>query len=130
MTKFSISNFKFSILLLVTLAMFYGWRTWTRLGDWRNETKLWQTDIATYPDSAYAHFSLGNVYTREGRGKEAIELYQRAFEINPRFAIALGSVARNYQQLGDKDKAREYYQRALQVDPNFWEARALLEELE
>ncbi len=106
---------------VVILTGFYGWRTYQRTGDWKDEARLWTKDIETYPDSAYAYYSLGNVYLAQGNYQDARENFSQAVEHNPQMAVAEASIARTYEAQGDKDKEVEYYQRALVIDPRFYE---------
>ncbi|MFA5932496.1 MAG: tetratricopeptide repeat protein [Microgenomates group bacterium] len=116
-----------AILVLVCGGFFVV--TFLRVGDWKDAITLWQKDIQTNPNNAYAYFQLGEAYVSNGEIDKAIFSYQKAFDINPHFAVAIASKARTYQQIGDKEKAIENYKLAVKADPNFWEGKIILDNL-
>jgi tetratricopeptide (TPR) repeat protein len=78
------------------------------------ESRL-KTLLATHPDAAMLHFTLGNQLVRQGRWAEAQQAYLRAHAHdrgNPDFAFNL---AVSLDRLRRPDEATEHYARALQL---------------
>lgn len=119
------NRYKYYIVLAVlTLAFFYGLRTFTRNADWHDDVTLWQADVRQNPDqNAYARFALGNAFNNKKQYQKAIEQYYKSVEINPGFAVGWASLGRTYADMGKVTEAISNYKRALEIDPNFWEVK-------
>ncbi|HMH20011.1 MAG TPA: tetratricopeptide repeat protein [Burkholderiales bacterium] len=77
-----------------------------------SESRL-KTLIATQPESAHLHFSLGNQYAQQSRWSEAQAAYFKAYSVDPENADYAFNLAVSLDQLRQKKPALEYYQRAL-----------------
>lgn len=69
--------------------------------------------IAAAPDSAAAHFGLGNLYAREGRWAEAQQSYFRAYTSEPDNPDFMFNLAVSLDHLRQPKLAQQYYQQAL-----------------
>ncbi len=69
--------------------------------------------LATHPDSAPLHFSLGNRYAQQSRWSEAQGAYFKAYSVDPENADYAFNLAVSLDRLHQKNLALDYYQRAL-----------------
>lgn len=69
--------------------------------------------IATQPEAAHLHFSLGNQYAQQSRWSEAQVAYSRAYSIDPDNADYAFNLAVSLDQLRQRKPALQYYERAL-----------------
>jgi tetratricopeptide (TPR) repeat protein len=77
-----------------------------------SESRL-KTLIASQPESAPLHFSLGNQYARQSRWSEAQGAYFKAYSVDPENADYAFNLAVSLDQLRQSKLALEFYQRAL-----------------
>jgi tetratricopeptide (TPR) repeat protein len=77
-----------------------------------SESRL-KTLIASQPEVAQLHFSLGNQYAQQSRWSEAQAAYFKAYSIDPQNADYAFNLAVSLDQLRQRKPALEYYQRAL-----------------
>jgi len=77
-----------------------------------SESRL-KTLIATQPEAAQLHFSLGNQYAQQSRWTEAQVAYFRAYSVDSENADYAFNLAVSLDQLRQRKLALEYYQRAL-----------------
>jgi tetratricopeptide (TPR) repeat protein len=69
--------------------------------------------LATHPDAAPLHFSLGNQYAQQSRWSEAQGAYFKAYSVDPENADYAFNLAVSLDRLHQKNLALDYYQRAL-----------------
>ncbi len=77
-----------------------------------SESRL-KTLIASLPESALLHFSLGNQYAQQSRWSEAQAAYFKAHSVDPENADYAFNLAVSLDQLHQGKLALEFYQRAL-----------------
>ena len=77
-----------------------------------SESRL-KTLIASQPEAALLHFSLGNQYALQSRWSEAQGAYFKAYSADPDNADFAFNLAVSLDQLRQRALALEYYQRAL-----------------
>src|SRR5258706_1255100 len=77
-----------------------------------SESRL-KTLIATQPEAALLHFSLGNQYAQQSRWAEAQSAYFKAYSVDPENADYAFNLAVSLDQLHQGKLALEYYRRAL-----------------
>jgi tetratricopeptide (TPR) repeat protein len=82
--------------------------------------------VRVRPDSAAAHYNLGNALFRQGRHHEAVESLQRALAIDPDYALAHDGLGVALYSQGQVVEATNHYRRAVKLDPNNSDARAHL----
>jgi tetratricopeptide (TPR) repeat protein len=81
-----------AVLLALGIAL-HGWRSVTRVPDWRSPESLFLRDVETSPNSAKAQYNAGIVLERAGRYAEAIAHFERAIEImGPRPTMAYNNL--------------------------------------
>ena len=78
----------------------------------------YQQAIEINPNSAKAHYQLGDVYLNLERDLEAIKYYQIAININPSFDIAYYNLGTAYYRQRKWEDAIISYQKALDLNPN------------
>lgn len=76
------------------------------------ESKL-KSLIASNPDSAEAHFALGNLYAQRNRWSEAQQAYFRAYSSEPDNPDIVFNLAISLDHLRQNRLAAQYYQQAL-----------------
>lgn len=69
--------------------------------------------LAASPNTASAHFALGNVYSQQSRWNEAQQAYFNAFAAAPGNADYAFNLAVSLERLGQEKLALDYYQKAL-----------------
>jgi len=77
-----------------------------------SESRL-KTLIASQPESAHLHFSLGNQYAQQSRWSEAQGAYFKAYSVDPENADYAFNLAVSLDHLRQSKLALEFYQRAL-----------------
>jgi Flp pilus assembly protein TadD/mono/diheme cytochrome c family protein len=75
------------------------------------------------PDSAAAHYNLGNALFRQGDRAAAIESLRRALELQPEYALAHDGLGVALYTDGHVTEAVEHYVRAVELDPRNVDAR-------
>jgi Flp pilus assembly protein TadD/mono/diheme cytochrome c family protein len=75
------------------------------------------------PESAAAHYNLGNALFRQERRMEAIESLRRAVALQPDYALAHDGLGVALYSDGRVAEALEHYQRAVDLEPRNAEAR-------
>ena len=75
------------------------------------------------PDSAAAHYNLGNALFRQGRHAEAIESLRKALALQPAYAMAHDGLGVALYAQGQLQDAIRHYERALELDPRNADAR-------
>jgi protein O-mannosyl-transferase len=90
----------------------------------------YQTALRMKPDSALAHFCLGNVFHKMGRIREATEEYRAALALDPNYAEAHYELAYALAQIpGRVPEAIAECQKMLQLRPDDQPGRELLASL-
>jgi len=75
------------------------------------------------PESAAAHYNLGNALFRHGRRTEAIQNLRKALTVDPDHALAHDGLGVALYTEGRVEEATEHYRRAVQLEPRNQEAR-------
>lgn len=78
------------------------------------ESRL-KTMIASQPEAAHLHFSLGNQFARQSRWPEAQAAYFKAYSAESENADYAFNLAVSLDQLQQRKPALDYYQRALEL---------------
>jgi Flp pilus assembly protein TadD/mono/diheme cytochrome c family protein len=82
--------------------------------------------VRVRPDSAAAHYNLGNALFRQGRPAEAVGALRKALAIDPDYALAHDGLGVALYSQGRLVEATGHYRRAVKLDPNNADARAHL----
>jgi Flp pilus assembly protein TadD len=75
------------------------------------------------PESAAAHYNLGNALFRQGRRAEAIENLRKALTVDADYALAHDGLGVALYTEGRVEEAMKHYRRAVQLEPHNREAR-------
>ncbi|MFP4430649.1 MAG: tetratricopeptide repeat protein [Spirochaetota bacterium] len=82
-------------------------------GEWTEAEKAFLELRKSYPDSAFAHLILGNIYYSLGKLDTSVEEYQKAVEIHPEFGIALYKLGVCQYRMGKLTEALESFQQVI-----------------
>ncbi|MGL4597019.1 MAG: tetratricopeptide repeat protein [Bacteroidia bacterium] len=120
----------FFVWPVVLVCVLYSWKTIARNADWESNFTLHTADVKNAPNSARAHFYLGNYVSLDNflqtKSKEeqkkyndlAITELEQSLKIYPKFPEALGQLARVYMRNGANEKSEMYFKKAIEVAPN------------
>jgi Flp pilus assembly protein TadD len=78
------------------------------------------------PDSAAAHYNLGNALFRSGRHSEALSSLRQALALDPNYSLAHDGLGVALHAHGRLAEATTHYRRAVALDPHNADARAHL----
>ena len=93
-----------------------GSRTYLRNADWSSDLTLYQSAVKVSPNSAKAHFNLGNALRDKGKFPLAMEQYRQALSIYNRYAEVHYNKGVLYQEKGQLQLATGSYSAALLAD--------------
>lgn len=102
------------VVLLIAL----GKNTVLRNRDWKSDLTLFQSAVNVVPQSAKAHFNLGNAVRDQGDLQAALPHYHRALGIYPDYAEVHYNIGVVWQDMGRQHDALLAYQNALSVQPD------------
>jgi Flp pilus assembly protein TadD/mono/diheme cytochrome c family protein len=95
-------------------------------GHFDRTAKHFAETVRMRPDSATAHYNLGNALFRAGHRKEAIESLRRAVSLDANYALAHDGLGVALHAEGKLAEASEHYRRAVELDPGNADARSHL----
>jgi len=107
---------RIALAVAVLLLGAYGARTFARNPDWHDDVALFSSAVEVVPQSAKAHFNLGNALRDQEDLERAIASYRQALQIYPQYAEVYFNVGVIYQTLGDLNRSLDAYTQALQID--------------
>ncbi len=107
------------LIVLIMLCLVYGYLTWSRNKDWRNDLVLWTSVLARQPNSVKAHNNLAFYYRNEENYRLAQEHLQKALEINPEYSLAYVNLGEVYMDQEQFEQAIEYFKKAISLRPNY-----------
>lgn len=116
---------------VITVILLIGWTKLTvqRNADWYSDETLFASAVEVAPQSAKAHFNLGNAVRDRGDLQGALPHYHRALWIYPQYAEVSYNIGVIQQALGHMDDALTAYQNVLSVDSthvNAWTNAGIL----
>lgn len=106
---------------LALLLLGYGLRSYSRIGDFRSETALWESAVGAEPFNAFATACLALAHEQEGRLEEAAGIYPRVLLKRPSRHIAFAAcnnVSSVYVRLNKPKKALAWAEKALRIFPD------------
>ena len=95
----------------------YGWLTYSRTGDWKNDAALFGTSRDVLVNGARVHYNRGYLKQQQGLLTEALAEYRRALAINPEYVEALVNIAGLLEGQGKTNEALAHYYRAVALKP-------------
>jgi protein O-mannosyl-transferase len=120
----------FFVWPVVVVCLLYSWKTISRNADWESNLTLHTADVKNAPNSARAHYYLGNYVSLDvflaTKNKEeqkkyndlAISELEQSLKIYPKFPEALGQLARIYMRDGENEKSEMYFKKAIEIAPS------------
>lgn len=112
--------------LLCAVLVLYGFRTWERNEDWRDNETLFRATVVTSPYSAKAHYNLGVAYFRRGAHAEAAREFGTTLRIYPQYSAAAYSLGAIAEMAGHLDDAVRWYEHAMALEWNCFRAHKRL----
>jgi tetratricopeptide (TPR) repeat protein len=110
---------RYSLFVLVTIAIGLGWCTIKRNEDYCSALIMWNDTVAKCPSNARAHYDLGVILTSLNRSQEAIAQYEAALWINPNYAEAHNNLGVVLETIpGRLLDAISQYEAALRIEPD------------
>jgi protein O-mannosyl-transferase len=94
-----------------------GWRVRSRVLDWGDPVRLYQSSLEATPDSPMLLYNLGTVFQQRGDRSGAIKAYSSAVAMRPDDTRILINLAVVSGEAGDKQGAERLYRRAISVAP-------------
>jgi hypothetical protein len=114
-----------------TVVLLYGARTFTRNFDWYNNETLYAATVQSTPECFAAHFNYAAILMADpNKHRLALDELLRAYEIRQDHYPSLVNLTSVYMSLGQPEKARAYALLGLKVQPNGRELRRLLDAIE
>lgn len=108
-----------SILLALSIALFYMWRTFERNKDWKTPVSFYESTIRYMPHSARLHNNLAMAYADSGYLDKAIAEYKKAIILGDYYPQTHYNLANIYIAKGDYESALNELKRSLEIDNNF-----------
>ncbi len=118
-----------TLLLLTLLALFYGWRTYIRNQDFKDDFTLWKNMALQFPSDVQANFITGNYYVEKNQPNLAISHYQKALKIEPDIPEIYFKLGQIYLNLDQKKEAILNFKQAQKLNPDFFAASLELNKL-
>lgn len=118
----SVALRKVLLILAATAPIALGYLTWQENRLYGNPIALYQTTLASNPESWLMHIDLAAALNQAGRPREAIQECLRTLQLKPDLPQAYCAAGNAYQQLGQPNDAIENYRHAIDLNPRYAEA--------
>ncbi|MCD6518946.1 MAG: tetratricopeptide repeat protein [Anaerolineae bacterium] len=86
--------------------------------DWETAISKLEEVLRSTPNSAKAHFLLGNVYAQQDQFTKAEEHFNKALELDPKYVDARSNLGVVYYRQGKLQEAEKAFRTALTQSPN------------
>lgn len=96
--------------LWILLVLAWGWRTWVRVGDWRNNETLWGHELRLQPDNPGVQAENAIARNHAGRYGDAESLARKALAVDARCDLARLQLAKSLLMQKRYDEALSQYQ--------------------
>lgn len=106
---------------LALLLLGYGLRSYSRIGDFRSETALWESAVRAEPSNAFAAVCLALAHEQEGNLEQAARIYPQVLLKKPSRHIAFAAcsnISSVYLRLNEPKKALAWVRKALRIFPD------------
>jgi hypothetical protein len=107
---------RYAFVILLLMFTGFGKTAIQRNADWQNDQTLFASAVVAQPNSAKAHFNLGNAVRDLGDLQMALEHYDQALAIYPQYAEVYYNIGVIHQQTGQREMALSVYQKAIEAD--------------
>lgn len=114
---------RLSRTLGLALLLVMGLRTAARCADWRDEMRLFQAVVESYPESARGHKGLARALRDAGQLAAAETHYRRAIEIYPRYDTAHYNLGILLHETARIEQALFHFEQACVLRPTFADAQ-------
>lgn len=101
----------------VFLVALLAWPWYRETGAWRTDLTLYQRMTREEPDSAMAHYNLGNTLAAAGRTREGIQSLEEAVRLAPAYASAHHNLGRYLADAGRFAAAGQHLETYLRLRP-------------
>ena len=120
---------KFSVSLLLVIAVIFTVLTRDRNEDWRDPITFYKTILEHNPEIARVRNNLAISYTTRGMLGDAVEQFQLAIALEDRYPESHYNLGLIYLKLGMNREGILEFQRALALDNDFQPSRRALQEI-
>ena len=110
------------LLLALALLIAYTVAIQTRIAEWADPLRVYESMAARAPTSFFAQGKLGLEYQRAGRLAEAVAALARARDLEPANPVAWNNLGVALAAAGRLEEAREAYRRAVALRPDYAKA--------
>jgi len=107
---------KLIVSLFIIIISFYGFITWQRNYDWRNEETLWLATLDRYPNYLKAHNNLAFYYSNEGKFEKAKDSLATAIKLDPNYSYSYSGLGEVAKAEGDLNSAIKYFSKAISLN--------------
>lgn len=108
-----------ALLILCTVFLLLGGRTFARNSEWRDPITFYEQTLS-YAPSARIYNNLAMVYAESGQQQKAVETYHKSLQLADVYPETHYNLANSYIELGNIGKAEEHYRKALELNPYFY----------
>lgn len=109
----------FAILGFMALAIIYGYITWARNFEWKNNETLWTKTIKLNPNYGRSYTQIAEYYKDKGDFIRAEEYLNSGISKFPQFSTLRVTLGDLYFKKDDFQKAEEQYLKAIELRPNY-----------
>jgi protein O-mannosyl-transferase len=117
-TPNSKAPFTAGVVSVAALGMLYGIVSAHRLGDYYNETLMWQQVADSQPLNHVAHYNLGLLYNHAGREAESLAELEASVAAHSRYPNARSALGFALMNAGRIPEALESIRIALEIEPD------------
>ena len=108
-----------SIVLIISLTLFYMWRTFERNKEWHDPISFYESTIKYKSDSARIHNNLAMAYADAGREDDAMKEYTKAIELGDYYPQPHFNLSNIYIKKKDYEAAVKELKRSMEIDNDF-----------
>ncbi len=116
-------------LLLILLAVVFGFMTYQRNRDYSSEESIWKSTVLHAPLNPRAHNNYAGALFNQSRWEEAEFHLKETIRLEPRHLKAYLNYGRLYEAKGDLRESEGMYRKAIELRPDFSEAKINLSHL-
>lgn len=111
----NVHSIRYRAYALLVVALILTSMTIERNALWRDDLRLWRSELLKAPDNWRAHYWLGSYYRKTGAYRESIRHLLIVKELQPAYTAVYWDLANVYGIIGDAEKELATYYEALGV---------------